>query len=45
MDSEMAKKTFELQNSVETVSAVDEIYKYSREQQQEILLRKPWTKE
>lgn len=45
MDSEMAKKTFELQNNVETVSAVDEIYKYSREQQQEILSRKPWTKE
>jgi len=45
MDSEMAKKTFELQNNVETVSAVDEIYKYSREQQQEILSRKPWTKD
>lgn len=45
MDSEMAKKTFELQNSVETVSNVDEIYKYNRQEQQEILARKPWQKE
>jgi len=28
MDSEMAKKTFELQNNTETVNTVDEIYKY-----------------
>lgn len=45
MDGEMAKKTFELQNNIETVSNVDEIYKYSRQQQQEILARKPWQKE
>jgi len=45
MDSEMAKKTFELQNNIETVNTVDEIYKYSQEQQQEILSRKPWTKD
>jgi len=41
----MAKKTFELQNNIETVNTVDEIYKYSHEQQQEILARKPWAKE
>ena len=45
MDAQMAQKTFELQNNMETVSTVDEIYKYSRQQQQEILARKPWTKE
>uniref|UniRef100_A0A7M5WTP0 COP9 signalosome complex subunit 5 n=1 Tax=Clytia hemisphaerica TaxID=252671 RepID=A0A7M5WTP0_9CNID len=42
---EMAKKTYELQNNIETVNTVDEIYKYSQEQQQEILSRKPWTKD
>jgi len=41
----MAQKTFELQNNMEVVSNVDEIYKYSRAQQQEILARKPWTKD
>uniref|UniRef100_A0A7M5WTM2 COP9 signalosome complex subunit 5 n=1 Tax=Clytia hemisphaerica TaxID=252671 RepID=A0A7M5WTM2_9CNID len=45
MDSEMAKKTYELQNNIETVNTVDEIYKYSQEKQQEILSRKPWTKD
>jgi len=41
----MAQKTFDLQNNMEVVSNVDEIYKYSRAQQQEILARKPWTKD
>ena len=45
MDSEMAKKTFELQNNVELVHSADEIYKYNRQQQQEIIARKPWIKE
>lgn len=45
MDSQMAQKTFELQNNIEAVNSIDEIYKYSRQQQQEILARKPWMKE
>ena len=45
MDSEMAKKTFELQNNVELIHSADEIYKYNRQQQQEIIARKPWIKE
>jgi len=45
MDSSMAQKTFELQNNIETTVSTEEIYKYSRQQQQEILARKPWTKD
>lgn len=45
MDSAMALKTFELSNNIDTVQSVDEIYKYSKEEQQAILQRKPWTKE
>ena len=45
MDSQIAQRTFELQNSIESVSNIDEIYKYSYQQQQEILIKKPWTKE
>jgi COP9 signalosome complex subunit 5 len=45
MDSEMAKKTFELQNNVELIHSADEIYKYNRQQQQEIIARKPWIKD
>jgi len=41
----MAKKTFELQNNVELVHSADEIYKYNRQQQQEIIARKPWIKD
>ncbi|XP_047126909.1 COP9 signalosome complex subunit 5 isoform X1 [Hydra vulgaris] len=45
MDSQIAQRTFELQNSIESVNSVDEIYKYSHQQQQEILNKKPWTKD
>ena len=45
MDSSMALKTFELSNNIDTVQSIDEIYKYSKEEQQAILQRKPWTKE
>lgn len=41
----MAYKTWEMSNSIETVSSVDEIFKYDRQQQQEILQAKPWQKE
>ena len=32
-------------NNVETVSSVDEIYRYDRKQQQDMLVAKPWEKE
>ena len=42
MNSSMAQKTWELSNNVETV---DEIYRYNKQQQQDILTSKPWEKE
>ncbi|XP_065061943.1 COP9 signalosome complex subunit 5-like [Rhopilema esculentum] len=45
MDSSMAMKTFELSNNVRTVQNADEIYKFSKEEQQSIIQRKPWTKD
>ncbi|XP_020602892.1 COP9 signalosome complex subunit 5-like [Orbicella faveolata] len=45
MDTSMAFKTWEMSNSIETVNSVDEIFKYDRQQQQEILQAKPWQKD
>lgn len=44
-DTTMALKTWELSNNIETVNSVDEIFKFDRQQQQEILQAKPWQKE
>lgn len=41
----MAFKTWDMSNSIETVNSVDEIFKYDRQQQQEILQAKPWQKD
>lgn len=38
----MAKKTWELANKVETA---DDIYRYDKKEQQDILQAKPWDKE
>ena len=45
MDWEMAKKTWEIRNNIETVQSADEIFKYDRAQQQDIIAAKPWSKE
>lgn len=45
MDSQMAQKTWEMSNNMETIQAVDEIYKYNKRQQQDILTAKPWDKD
>lgn len=44
-DTAMAFKTWEMSNNIETLSSVDEIFKFDRQQQQEILHAKPWQKE
>lgn len=43
--STIAQKTWELSNQMDTISTVDEIYKYDRKQQQDILTTKPWERE
>lgn len=41
----IAQKTWEMANNVETISTIDEIYRYDRKEQQDILAAKPWEKE
>jgi COP9 signalosome complex subunit 5 len=41
----IAQKTWEMANNIETISIIDEIYRYDRKQQQDILAAKPWEKE
>lgn len=43
--AQIAQRTWELANRVETVNSVDEIYRYDKKQQQDILTAKPWEKE
>lgn len=41
----IAQKTWELSNNVEHIGIGDEIFKYDKRQQQDILRAKPWEKE
>jgi len=41
----IAKKTWELENNIQTVNTVDDIFKYDKQQQQDILTAKPWEKD
>lgn len=43
--TQIAQKNWEMANNVEVVSSVDEIYRYDKKQQQDILAAKPWEKE
>lgn len=43
--SSIPQQTWELANSIETINHIDEIYRYDRKEQQDILAAKPWEKE
>lgn len=43
--SAIALKTWEMANKIETINTIDEIYRYDKQQQQDILTAKPWEKE
>ncbi|XP_021363137.1 COP9 signalosome complex subunit 5 [Mizuhopecten yessoensis] len=45
MDSKNAQKTWEFSNNIENVNSHDEIYRYDKQQQQDILTAKPWEKD
>lgn len=40
-----SQKTWEMSNAVESVTVLDDIFKYDRQQQQDILTAKPWEKD
>lgn len=44
-DSDVALKSWELENNVETIPACDEIFRYDTQQQQQILAARPWDKD
>lgn len=44
-NTQMAQVSWEMLNNVESINAVDDIYKYDGRQQQDILAAKPWEKE
>ena len=41
----IAQKTWELSNNILEISAGEEIYKYDKQQQQQMLAAKPWEKD
>lgn len=45
MDSPMAQRTWEMSNNIELVQTIDDVYKYNKKQQQDILTAKPWEKD
>lgn len=42
---DIARKTWELSNNMESVNSVDEVYRYDEKQQKDIQSAKPWDKE
>ena len=40
-----AMRSWLMANNVESISSLDEIYRYDRKQQQDMLTAKPWEKE
>lgn len=45
MSKDMAKKNWEMSNNISHIDSIDEVYRYNREEQQDILAAKPWSKE
>ena len=43
--SSTAMKSWMMANNVETISTMDDIYRYDKKQQQDMLAAKPWEKE
>jgi len=41
----IAKKTWEMSNNIMEISSGEEIYKYNREEQQQIQSQRPWSKD
>lgn len=44
-DADMALKTWELENNIDTIPASDDIFRYDAQQQQQILAAKPWERD
>jgi len=42
---DIARKTWELSNNMESVNSVDDVYRYDEKQQKDIQSAKPWDKE
>lgn len=45
LDIDVALKSWELENDIETIPACDQIFKYDAQQQQKILAARPWDKD
>jgi COP9 signalosome complex subunit 5 len=43
--AKVAQKTWVLVNNIETLTGADDIYRYDKKQQQDILAAKPWEKD
>ncbi|CAD5112016.1 DgyrCDS1266 [Dimorphilus gyrociliatus] len=43
--SEVARKVWEMENNVENIASLDDLYRYSDDQQKELLQAKPWEKD
>lgn len=45
LDIDVALKSWELENDIETIPACDQIFRYDAQQQQQILAARPWDKD
>lgn len=45
LDAEMALKSWELENDMDTIPPSDDIFRYDAQQQQQILAAKPWERD
>jgi len=45
LEADMARKSWELENAIETVPACDDIFRYDASKQQQMLAARPWEKD